>query len=155
MCRYHKPGMLFRLLDIPQTFLVRFVQSHLCTVNMLVHSLNVCCRALAGSAKWIHPQCIAVWQWRCVFDRCVTWRSSRRAAIRPCRGCDTSPRTEVKHTLILFLYFCHCFSQRCLIVAKYLQCSADDERLVLSAEVKLFCEKRMFRTDACEMVKHR
>lgn len=28
-------------------------------------------------------------------NRCDTWRSSRRAAIRPCRGCATSPRMEV------------------------------------------------------------
>ena len=27
--------------------------------------------------------------------RCVTWRSSRRVDTRPCRGCATSPRTEV------------------------------------------------------------
>ncbi len=39
---------------------------------IVVHSLNgllfpLCCRPSAGLAKWIHPQCIAVWQWRCVF----------------------------------------------------------------------------------------
>lgn len=27
--------------------------------------------------------------------RCVTWRSLRRVDTRPCRGCATSPRTEV------------------------------------------------------------
>ncbi len=147
------------------------VQSHLCTVTMhcalekwhliyskpntVVHSLTLCCRPLAGSAEWIHPQCIAVM----TVTVCV-WQV-RYLKIIEKSGYQALPWVRYitqnggKTHSSLFLYFCLCFSQRCLIVAKYLQCSADDERLVLSAELKLFCEKRMFRTDACEMVKHR
>lgn len=49
-------------------------------------------------------------------NRCVTWRSLRRAATRPCRGCATSPRTEVRSRLGGWL----CTVPRCTAIGQQL-----------------------------------
>lgn len=50
------------------------------------------------------------------YNRCVTWRSLRRAATRPCRGCATSPRTEVRSRLGGWL----CTVPRCAVIGQQL-----------------------------------